>query len=110
MSQIKPITPDEVLDRKINAMPEAILQAVNDLIAKKWNGHDATFKVEEIVDQYFRVTNEDKSPAARAILFDNHWLDIEPAYREAGWKVKFERPDYTENFESYFCLTINNKI
>jgi len=38
-------------------------------------------------------------------LFDKHYLDIEPAYREAGWKVKFESPDYTESFPSYFVFS-----
>jgi len=109
MSKVKPITPDEVLDRKINEMPDAILQAVNDLIAKNWNGHEASFKVEEIVDQYFKITGEYKSPASRKLLFDMHWLDIEPAYREIGWVVDFNSPDYTEDYPSYFVLKMKNK-
>lgn len=109
MSKVKPITPDEVVDRKINAMPDEMLQAVNDLIAKNWNGSEASFKVEEIVSQYFIITGKRKTPTARVKLFDNHWLDIEPIYREAGWIVRFESPDYTEDFPSYFVLTMKNK-
>jgi len=86
-------------------MPEAIIQATNELIVRKWNGHSATVEVEEIINHYFNVSGESRTAAKRKALFDKHYLDIEPAYREAGWKVKFESPDYTESFPSYFTFS-----
>ena len=103
---MKPITPQKVEQIRIHEMPEAIIQAVNELIVRSWNGSSATVKVEEIVDQYYRVSGEERNAATRKQLFDKHYLDIEPAYREAGWKVKFESPDYTESFPSYFVFSM----
>ena len=102
---MKPISPEKVEQIRIHEMPEAIIQATNELIVRSWNGRSATVKVEEIVDQYFRVSGEEKNAATRGKLFDKHYLDIEPAYREAGWKVEFEKPDYTESFPSYFVFS-----
>lgn len=102
---MKPITPQKVEDIRIHEMPEAIIQATNELIVRKWNGTSATVKVDEIISHYFNVTGEEKTASARKGLFDKHYLDIEPAYREAGWKVKFESPDYTESFDSYFVFS-----
>lgn len=102
---MKPITPEKVEQIRIHEMPEAIIQATNELIVRKWNGHEANVKVEEIVEQQFRVSGEEQTVAARKELFEKHYLDIEPAYREAGWKVRFESPDYTEDFPSYFVFS-----
>jgi len=102
---MKPITPEKVEQIRIHEMPEAIIQATNELIVRKWNGSSASVEVEEIVKHYFNVSGEEQTAAKRKELFDRHYLDIEPAYREAGWQVKFESPDYTENFPSYFRFT-----
>jgi len=102
---MKPISPEKVEQIRIHEMPEAIIQATNELIVRSWNGTSATVKVDEIINQYFRVVREEDSVMTRKELFDKHYLDIEPAYREAGWKVKFESPDYTESFPSYFVFS-----
>lgn len=102
---MKPISPEKVEQIRIHEMPEAIIQATNELIVRSWNGRSATVKVDEIIDQYFRVVREDDNKMTRKELFDKHYLDIEPAYREAGWKVQFEKPDYTESFPSYFVFS-----
>jgi hypothetical protein len=102
---MKPISPEKVQEIRINEMPEAIIQAVNELIVRKWNGHSATIKVKEIVEQYFRVSGEEQTPKARNELFENHHLDIEPAYRNAGWKVEFDNPAYNEDYDAYFVFT-----
>ena len=102
---MKPITPKKVEQIRIHEMPEAIIQATNELIVRKWNGSSATIKIKEIVDQYFRVSGEEKTAKARQELFDNHYLDIEPAYIEAGWKVKYDGPGYNESYDAYFVFS-----
>ena len=59
----------------------------------------------QIVEQYFRVKGEEPTAKARQELFDNHYLDIEPAYRNAGWKVEFDKPGYNETYDSYFVFS-----
>jgi len=104
---MKPISPEKVEQIRIHEMPEAIIQATNEMIVRKWNGSSATVKVDEIIEQYFRLKglHTKANTRERKELFDKHYLDIEPAYREAGWKVKFEKPDYTESFPSYFVFS-----
>jgi len=102
---MKPITPEKVQEIRIHEMPEAIIQATNELIVRKWNGHSASFKVTEVVEQYFRVSGEEATAAKRKELFDNHHLDIEPAYRNAGWKVEFDKPGYNESYDAFFVFT-----
>ena len=102
---MKPITPEKVEQIRIHEMPEAIIQATNELIVRKWNGHEATVKVYEIVNHYFSVSGEEDTAAARKELFAKHYLDIEPAYREATWKVKFDKPGYDESYDAYFVFS-----
>ena len=102
---MKPITPEKVLEIRIHEMPEAIIQATNELIVRKWNGHDATIKINEIVEQYFRVIGEKETAVKRKELFENHYLDIEPAYRNAGWKVEFDKPGYNESYDAFFVFS-----
>ena len=42
----------------------------------------------------------------RATIFDNNWLDIEPTYRKAGWKVIYDGPAYCENYPATFTFYI----
>lgn len=102
---MKPISPEKVEEIRINEMPEAIIQATNEMIVRTWNGHSATVKVKEIVDQYFKVCGEEPTAKARQELFDKHYLDIEPAYREAGWKVTYDGPGYNEDYDAYFVFS-----
>ena len=102
---MKPISPEKVEQIRIHEMPEAIVQATNELIVRSWNGSSATLKVKEIVDQYFRVSGEEDTAKTRKQLFDKHYLDIEPAYREAGWKVEFDKPGYNESYDAYFVFS-----
>ena len=102
---MKPISPEKVEQIRIHEMPEAIIQATNELIVRKWNGNSASVNVDEIIDQYFNIIPEERTAGLRKELFEKHYLDIEPAYREAGWKVKFESPNYIESFPSYFIFS-----
>lgn len=108
---MKPITPEKIEQIKIHEMPEAIIQATNELIVRKWNGTSATIKVNEIVEQYFRIkgTDPEDNGRERRELFENHHLDIEPAYRHAGWCVEFDKPGYNESYDSYFVFTKRTK-
>lgn len=31
-------------------------------------------------------------------VFEKHWLDIETAYRQAGWEVEYDKPAYNETY------------
>jgi hypothetical protein len=94
----KPITPIEVVSLKETLIPNEVFDAFNELIAKKWNGRSATIKQNEVVKLITgKMQLQDDS-----ILYDNHWLDIETVYREAGWVVSYDKPAYNESYEATF--------
>ena len=100
-----PIKPDEVADHKRKVViPEKVFEAFNELIAKHWNGRTARFAQDEVVELILKKYARSKT-VTRSSIFDNHWLDVEPVYREAGWKVVYDSPAYNETYASTFQFT-----
>ena len=96
----KPISPKDVENAKAKHRPMPfIIEAANELIAEKWNGHAATFSVRELgarARTKLNMKEEEK--------FEDGQLDIEPIFRKAGWIVEFDRPGYCENYEARFIF------
>jgi len=107
---IKPIKPDEVLDRKIESIPDAMFEAVNKLIAMKWNGSEAIFRKDELLEEYFRISKETDDREARDNIYNNHHMDFEEIYRMEGWDVYYDRPGYDESYEPTFTFKVKNRI
>jgi len=106
---IKPMKPEEVLDRKIETIPDAMFEAVNAMIALKWNGSSATFRQDDLLLKYFEISKKTDDRDTRDKLFANHQVDFEDAYRREGWKVVYDKPAYNESYEPTFCFTIIKK-
>jgi len=100
MASVQPITPQEVVDKKLESIPDAVIRAFNGLIAKKFNGSSATIKQNEAINA---ILTEDER-IGRQEIFDNHWLYIEDIYRKIGWIVEFDKPGYNESYEAYFVF------
>ena len=95
---MKPIKPEEVVARKTEIIPDEVIDAANDLIALNWDGNKSTFTLKalkEKVKDKFLLNCKD-------VNLNTKWLDIEPIYREEGWKVSYDSPCYDENFDAYF--------
>lgn len=103
---VKPMKPDEVLDRKIETIPDAIFEAVNAMIALKWNGSEATFRQDDLLKKYFEISKETDDRATLDKLYDNHQMDFEDAYRREGWKVEYDKPGYNESYEPTFTFKV----
>lgn len=93
----KPITPGEITKAKQSALPDEVLDAFNEMIAKNWNGSSATVMQNEVAKLI-----ASKLQIKRQEVFDNHYLDVESVYRKAGWKVEYDQPGYNESYEAYF--------
>lgn len=90
----KPLTPADI-DAHIKSgarIPDFVLVAVNMLLLKATNPNYIVLKLKDVKTAIF-----DQLPARRP--FDPQWLDFEPAYREAGWDVIYDRPGYNEDYE-----------
>lgn len=98
-NNMKPITPDEVVGLKKKSIPPFIIECINDLIAKKWNGRSAPIKQEEIIGAIMALG------IGRRVIFDNHYLDVEDIYEDAGWNVVYDKPGFNETNDAFFIFT-----
>lgn len=94
-----PIKPKEVQGKKDAALPEEVFEVFNDLITKHWNGSSANFTQDEAVKIIAH-----KMGISRQEAFDKRYLDVESAYRKAGWKVVFDKPGYNEDYQANFTF------
>jgi hypothetical protein len=100
---VRPITPAEVAACRIE--PEEVFAGFNAMIVKHWDGHSASFTQKAVTAAILKLlpgTTEQQ-------LLDNHWLDVEPLYVKAGWRVKFDNPGYNESYEARFVFTSKRK-
>lgn len=100
MSNVKPITPKEVTTKRRESIPDAVFEVFNDLIVKHWSGSSATIKQGEAAKLIAK-----KLKCSEEKLYENHWMDVEPIYRKAGWSVKYDKPGYNESYEAYFVFS-----
>ena len=77
------------------SIPPEVLEAVNDLIVTKPSNY-FTLKISTVKEA---IANKMGIPQAE---IEAHWLDFEPVYRAAGWKVYYDRPGYNESYEGFY--------
>ena len=95
---IKPITPDET--RAIRkGIPDFIFEAINSLIIKNVSAGGVARVLQN------DILNLIQDKMTRESVFSNKYLDIEDHYRDAGWKVKYDKPAYNETYEAYFVFS-----
>jgi len=94
---VKPITPDMVTDVKKELLPDAVIEAWNEVIAKNWNGKTSSFTQDEIVKRIVK-----KAKIKRDKVFDKRYLDVEDIYETEGWNVHYDRPGYNETYNATF--------
>lgn len=97
-----PIRPDEVSARKLAALPDGVIDAFNELIAKAFDGRSATVDQNDVTDA---IMERCPGVTSKQQIFNEHLLDVEPIYRDAGWKVTYEKPAYNETGRAYFVFT-----
>jgi hypothetical protein len=84
---VKPITPDNVVEKKEQIMPDFVIEAFNTVIAKNYTHGSARFNKDEAIDAIVKAS---QSSVTRQKIFDEKWLDIEDIYQQAGWKVSYD--------------------
>jgi hypothetical protein len=109
---IKPISPDEVAEAKREAIPDYVFAAVNDLIARHYTEGSCKIMqnelIEEIIKSSTSLIGQGLTPLTRAELFKRGYLNFEEAYRDAGWKVVYDKPAYNESYDPFFKFIKKN--
>ncbi len=96
--RVQPISPKEVIDKKLSSIPSEAIEAFNELIAQNTGRANIVVKQEEVVALMV------KKGLHREQIFKNGWLDIEDIYRKAGWRVEYDKPGYNEDYEPTFTF------
>lgn len=107
---IIPLTPSEVHVQFTRDFDPYIIQAVNNLLVKKFSPgiRSLIIKRDEVLTEYFRISPSDGRNQAirRAELFENHQLDFEELFSKYGWIVKYDKPGWDETYEPFFEFVI----
>jgi hypothetical protein len=97
---VKPIKPNEVVSIKLDNIPDELIEAINELIVKKWDGYSAVVLQEDIEKLFLKKYPNVKE--AKKKMYEEHWMDFEDIFRKEGWSVKFDKPGYDESYDAYF--------
>lgn len=95
---VKPITPDDAANLKVEIFPDIVIETWNNIIAKNWDGLESRVLTKDIKSK-LTVACEVSS-----IPYEKQFLDIEPIYRKNGWTVIFDKSDYIGSYESFFVF------
>lgn len=96
---VKPISPDEVVGKLEEAIPPNVIQAINNVIAKNWNGSSAHFRVSDVLDELNKLKAYDD------LEIKSFPSNFTPIYERAGWKIDVDRPGYCESYETNWTFT-----
>lgn len=96
---VEPVRPCDM----VQVIPEWVIEGANECIKKNWvelNGK-SVFTQNDLLKCIMKYAPKGMS---RQVIFDRHWLDIEPVYRKAGWHVEYDAPSYYETYEATFTF------
>lgn len=96
---VQPITPDEAETQKQASIPDGVIESFNELITENLVKKTATFTQAAVIE---RIVSKGLDQIQ---IFKNHWLDVEPAFRKAGWEVVYDAPAYNESYEATYTFT-----
>ncbi len=82
-------------------MPEAVIDAWNELVSAKFDGRSATVEQDAAVRLLVERMGCDRSK-----VFDSGWLEVEPLFRLSGWDVAYDKPGYNETYPATFKFTV----
>lgn len=96
MGTTKALSPQEASAVKKETMPEIVLETFNKLIVKNFNGKSSTV----FQDDVMKILCDNGLDQGE--IYSNHWLDIEDIYRDQGWSVRYDKPDWNSSGRAYF--------
>lgn len=96
--------PSEIITVKKSNIPPEVFDAFNELIAQGFTDKISVVYQNAVIDKILSKF-EGNEKITRGYIFDNHWLDVEKIYEQAGWKVYYDKPGYNETYAATFTFT-----
>lgn len=103
---MKAITPQECLSQAGNHISDMVIEVVNDMLKKEYRkGQAVVLKQDDIIEE---IQKRDIN-LTREQIFGKGWLDFEPVFERAGWKVTYDKPGYNESYAATFEFSPKDK-
>lgn len=96
---MQPITPEQALAEAGKDFPPKVIDQWNKAITRNMVGNTSIVMQKEIAQS---IANELRCTVN--CVYSARWLDVEQMYRNAGWKVEYDRPGWNENYEANFIF------
>lgn len=77
-------------------IPDGVIKAVNQLLKENASSTYIVLKQCDVVKAIKECMGVTTVPVK--------WLDFEPVFRKAGWKVEYDKPGYNESYEATFAF------
>lgn len=100
----EPIRPEDVPALKVVSIPGEVFEVFNELIIKNYSQGGTS-----VVHQSAVINALEDRGTPRNTVYQNGWLDVEDAYEEAGWDVKYDKPAYNESYPATFRFSAPSK-
>ena len=94
-----PLRPEDMHAAKARVIPQHVFEAFDEEIARAWDGKRSVVMQEAVLMNIMT-----RHGCTRDVVFSNKWLDVEPVYRAAGWKVTYDKPAYCESYPASFTF------
>jgi hypothetical protein len=95
---VKPISPETCFPK----IPDHIIEIFNSMIEENLDANGKSILL--LKDVKARILNSGKP-------FESKWLNVEAFYKNAGWKVNYERPCYGDSdFNPYYEFSKINQL
>lgn len=85
---VEALSPKDIGLAKSKAIPENVIKIFNDLIALNYCNGRANVRQDDVTQKYRELHPGD--------VFVTEWLNVEALYESKGWKVTYDKADWTE--------------
>jgi hypothetical protein len=98
--EVKPISPNEIIENLEKIIPPVVIEAVNNLLTKNYRGGRTVIFQDDIISEIIKLDGS----YLRDQIFGEKMLDFEEIYRKNGWSVEYDKPAYSENYAPKFIF------
>lgn len=98
-----PFTPKQALAAaNAGTIPEQVFDAFNAFLSDRAGDAPSGIMVKQ--DEVLALLAKAWPQTKRHVYFEKGWLDVEAAYRKAGWRVTFDKPGYNESGGAFWVF------